>query len=354
LTGELPFPESPEGLTPEWLTQALAPHYPGARVTSVSIAERHSGTTGRARLQLGYADGTSGPASVFVKLPPFTDSQRQLVAMTDMGRQEARFYARLAAQTPVRIPRAYFSAHGEQPTDYVMVLEDLQAGGCTFPSLLDAHAAEYGDRLIVALARLHARFWNDQRFVDELRWVKPIRSNPLGAQLIESALAQFGKDFPEVFTDLAHLYMEHWERITVLWSEGEQTLIHGDTHAGNQFVDGDTIGLYDWAVISRSPGIRDIAIYLGNSCPTDLRRQRQVEWIRLYHRTLVEAGVDAPSYEQLWLRYRLGVLYAWVAATTTAAMGSTWQPIEVAMQGMRISTTACEDLQTLTAFREAL
>jgi hypothetical protein len=354
LTAEAAIPETPEDVTAEWLTDALAGAFPGARVSSVAVLEQHSGTTGRVRLAVSYAPGPAGPASVFVKLAPFTEAQRQLVAMTNMGRQEARFYAGPAAETPVRVPRAYFAAAGEKPTDYVMVLEDVAAAGCTFPAGLDAHAEQNGSQLIASLARLHAHFWNDPRFGDELRWVKPFRSNPLGAQLIESALSQFAKDLPPVFTQLGELYAEHWERITTLWGEGEQTLIHGDTHAGNQFLDGEVVGLYDWAVISRSPGIRDIAIYLGNSCPTELRRRRQEEWIRLYRQTLVESGVDAPSYEQLWLRYRLGVLYAWVAATTTAAMGSTWQPIEIGMHGMRVSTAACGDLQTLEAFQEVL
>jgi hypothetical protein len=48
------------------------------------------------------------------------------------------------------------------------------------------------------------------------------------------------------------------------------------------------------------------------------------------------------------------VLYGWVAATTTAAMGSAWQPIEIGMKAMRGATQACTELETLEAFREAL
>ncbi len=130
--------------------------------------------------------------------------------------------------------------------------------------------------------------------------------------------------------------------------------MHGDTHAGNHFVDGSSVGLYDWAVISRSPGVRDLSIYLGNSVPTDLRRAQQDTWLRAYHRVLVEAGVDAPSFDELWLRFRRGVLYSWVGATTTAAMGSKWQPFEVAKLGMDRATASCADLETIDAIRAAL
>ena len=103
---------------------------------------------------------------------------------------------------------------------------------------------------------------------------------PFGARLIDSVLEQFGDEQPPVFTELCHLYVEHHEKIADLLDEGERTVIHGDTHAGNHFIEGDDVGFYDWAVLSRSPGIRDVAIHLGNSCPTEVRRANQEEWLR--------------------------------------------------------------------------
>ena len=343
------FPVDPEQITPAWLTDVL-----GTEVVGTEVLDRHSGTTGRLRLGLEHARGSDGPASVFVKLPPFDESQRKMVAATDMGRREARFYAGPAAEVPMRIPVAHHAAAGDEPTEYVMVLEDLVASGCTFTNRLEPHEPEQSLRLVESLARFHAQFWNDPRFDDELAWVQPAMRGSFGAKLIDRAREQFGDDFPPVFTELCRLYSEHHERITELWDEGERTLIHGDTHVGNHLVDRGGVGLYDWAVLSRSPGIRDVAIYLGNSCPTEQRRAGQEDWIRAYHHALVDAGVDAPSFDELWVRYRRTVLYAWVAATTTASMGSKWQPIEVGMTGMTRATDTCADLDTVGALREAL
>lgn len=354
MTDAWPIPDGPAAITAEWLTEALASSAPGVKVARVDVLDQHSGTTGRMRIRLTYAPGPTGPETVFVKLAPFDEAQRQLVAFTDMGRREARYYEGPATETPLRIPKPYFAAHGEEPTQYVMVLEDLQNAGCSFTTSLERHAQEHGEQVVESLARLHAHFWNDARFDGELSWLQPAMRSPLGAQLIDNAVKQFAGEFPPVFSELARLYIDHWERIAELWDVGERTLIHGDTHAGNQFVDGGKVGLYDWAVVSRSPGIRDVSIYLGNSCPTELRRREQDRWLRRYHRVLVDAGVDAPSFEVLWNRYRLAVFYAWVAATTTAAMGSKWQPLEVGQLGMRTATAACADLETVEAFREAL
>ncbi|MDG2306749.1 MAG: phosphotransferase [Candidatus Binatia bacterium] len=348
------LPDTPEAITPQWLTTALATSVPGVEVSSVEVVDRHSGTTGRARLRLEYASSTAGPETVFVKLPPFGAEQRQLVAVTDMGRREARFYESVAAETPMRVPRAYFAAHGDEKTEYIMVLEDLEANGCTFPEGWGEHARTHGQQLVEGLARVHAHFWEDARFASELSWIPRSSRGPMGAKLIDLARQSLGGDLPPVFTELCQLYVENHERIVDVWDDGESTLIHGDTHAGNHLVDAGQVGLYDWAVVTRSPGIRDVAIFLCNSCPGDVRRENQDEWIRAYHQGLVDGGVAAPDLETLQLRYRRTVLYGWVAATTTAAMGDRWQPIEVGMQATRRATEACDDLGTLDAFREAL
>ena len=117
----------------EWLGAVL-----GAAVESVRVLDSHSGTTGRARLGVTWAPsaGAGRPASVFVKFAPFDAEQRGFVAANQMGVREARLYRDLAAELPVRVPRPWhadFDADGR----YVMVLEDLVAAGCAFPSPRD-------------------------------------------------------------------------------------------------------------------------------------------------------------------------------------------------------------------------
>jgi aminoglycoside phosphotransferase (APT) family kinase protein len=351
----LPIPDVPEDITPDWMTAALASSCPGVEVSGLEVLDQHSGTTGRVQLRIAYAPGATGPDTVYVKLPPFSASQRRLVDSTDMGRTEARFYAELAAETPVRVPYPYYANYGDDPSAYVMVLEDLTASAsCTLSSLFEPHSDTHGRQTIEALARLHAHFWNDDRFDTSLSWVRRAMRGSFGARLVDSAREQFGAERPPVFTELCQLYVERHEAITEIFDEGEQTLVHGDTHAGNHFIEGDDVGLYDWAVISRSPGIRDIAIYLGNSCPTDVRREHQEEWLRGYRAVLVENGVDAPSYEDLWDLLRLHLLYAWMSATTTLAMGAKWQDVDVARIATERATLACADLETVEAVRARL
>jgi len=52
---------------------------------------------------------------------------------------------------------------------------------------------------------------------------------------IKLALDQFGAEMPPVFRRLAELYMERTLDVISLFSQGEHTLIHGDSHIGNLF-----------------------------------------------------------------------------------------------------------------------
>ena len=61
-------------------------------------------------------------------------------------------------------------------------------------------------------------------------------------------------------------------RCSTRGTPGRGRSIHGDPHSGNLFLDGTTIGFLDWGMVSRSPGMRDVAYFCCNSLPTDVRR----------------------------------------------------------------------------------
>jgi Ser/Thr protein kinase RdoA (MazF antagonist) len=180
----------------------------------------------------------------------------------------------------------------------------------------------------------------------------------LGAALVARSLELFSQGMPPAFREVGRLYVDHMHAICDLWEEGERTLIHGDSHLRNLFEDvgrkEPEIGFLDWAVVSRGPGIRDVAYYLSNSMPTELRRAQERDLLALYRDGLVAAGVDAPDPDALWRRYRMHVAYSWVAAATTSAMGDKWQPKAVGMAAMVRATAAVGDLGSVELFRDTL
>jgi len=99
--------------------------------------------------------------------------------------------------------------------------------------------------------------------------------------------------------------------------------------------------------------MRDVAYFLCNSVPTQMRRAEQDDLLNLYRRTSESHGATldgATAREQ----YRLFSVYSWIAATSTAAMGSRWQPIEIALPAMLRATEAVDDLDAVGLLEEQL
>ena len=345
----LPIPLDVADATPGWLTQAL-----GRSVRAVEVLDAHSGTTGRARLGLTYGAGASGPASVFLKLAPFDERQRRFVDAVGLGIAEARFYRDVAPEVPLRIPEVHHASIDDDG-GYVMVLEDLVASGCRLPGPSDDDVADSVASIIHELALLHARYWGDPRLDTDLHWVTEGFRVAFGGggKFIAKADERFGDQMGPTFRRLARLYVERTGDIAGLLGAGPPTLIHGDPHLGNLFLDGDRAGFFDWGMVWRATGVRDVAYVLGNSTPTEVRRAHEQEWLRHYLEVLAASGITL-SYDDAWDQYRLLVIYAWNSATSTAAMGSRWQTEEVGQGGMTRATAAVEDLESVDLLLERL
>jgi aminoglycoside/choline kinase family phosphotransferase len=347
----VPLPLDVDDLTAEFFSAAL-----GAEVTAATLLDRHSGTTGRAHVAL---EGDGGiPATVFVKLAPFDERQREFVAMVGMGVTEARFYRDLAHEVPVRVPRAWFAdTDGER---YVMVFEDLAANGCRFPSPDDDDIAERALDIVEQLALLHAQYWESPRFTGagDLTWLAPRGTGDArgGAKFVQMAVDNLGDRFDDSFHRIADIYLAHTRDIVRLWNQGPRTLVHGDPHLGNLFVDdraGGRTGFLDWAVIGASPGMRDVAYVLSNSVPSGIRGAHDRAWIMRYCELLAERGVTL-SFDDAWRQYRLFAVYSWVAAASTAGMGAKWQPLHVGLGGTHRATAACTQLGSVDLLEELL
>jgi hypothetical protein len=96
----------------------------------------------------------------------------------------------------------------------------------------------------------------------------------------------------------------------------------------------------------RRTGMWDVAYVLCNSVPTEARREHEHEWLERYRVGLARGGVDM-DVSRLWEQYRLFAVYSWSSATSTAGVGSRWQPEDVGQGGMARATAAIEDLASI-------
>jgi hypothetical protein len=332
------LPLEVEDCTPEFFADAFE-----ADVERAELLDRSSGTTGRARFALTGAP--SVPATTFVKLAPFDERQRAFVNQVGMGVAEARFYRDLAWEVPVRVPRAYYADTDDDR--YVMVLEDLEASGCWFPNPTDADISARAHDIVDQLGALHAQYSQSPRFAadGDLAWLASRGTGDAGGggKFVQMAVDTLGEQLPEAFHRIADLYLARAPEIVKLWNSGPRTLVHGDPHLGNLFVDpGDgesaRTGFLDWAMLGYSPGMRDVAYVMCNSIPPDVRA---VEERALVARYCELVGLDG---DDGWEQYRLFAVYSWVCATSTAGMGAKWQPLHIGLGGTVRATEACEHL----------
>jgi hypothetical protein len=338
------LPLEVEELTPAWFTQVLE-----LDVTAAEPLDRHSGTTGRVHLALrGEPDV---PDTVFVKLAPFDETQREFVNSVGMGVSEARFYRDLAPEMPVRVPHVWFA--DTDGRGYVMVLEDLTASGCRFPSPQDDDLAFRVRDIAEQLGALHAAYWDSPRFGSggDLEWLarRGTGDGDAGAALVKMAADALGDQLPDAFGRMADFYVARAADIRGLWNDGPRTLVHGDPHLGNLFVDeqaGSTTGFLDWAMVGRSPGIRDLAYVVCSSIPGEVRRAHERALVERYCEVLGDGGATL-SPDDAWEQYRTFAVYGWVAAAATAAMGSKWQPIHIGLASTQRATEAIADLDSL-------
>ena len=352
------IPVSIKDISANWLSGALQ-----TQVTSVKVDYSHHGTTGRALLRLEYARGRARgrPETLFVKLPPPDPQQRQFVTSTGMGRREVSFYAQLSADVPIRVPQCYYAASDERGEHYLMLLEDLEQSGCTFRNASRHYSMAYVERVMEAFARLHGTYMDSPRLDGDLGWIEPPMEHPMGPKLVQRAFEQYRNKLPPIFSAAAELYLDNSRQIHALWCEGAPTVVHGDVHDGNLFADPSAAsgshpiaGFLDWALVCRTTGMRDVTNFLVGSVRPNDREQHQRSLIQQYRQNLVATGADAPEFGDLWQQYQWHALYTWVAAATTLAMGSDWQPISYIMKTQQRVHRALIDLDTLKSIRSRL
>lgn len=358
------FPRRVEECSAAWLADALEPAFPGLRLRDIALLDHHSGTTSRARIALDWesagAGGPPPPATLFLKLTPREPVQRLFLAATGIGRNELRFYRAVRPGLPVRAPQLYGLRRLGAGRQFVLLLEDLAAGQVRLPDLTEQATPREAQAVVEALAALHAAFWESPRFSSDLAWLPDLESRRhdrpwerfLTGRMIARARRRFETSFPAGFGAIAALCSERRDALEQLWSRGDRTLVHGDCHLGNLFFEGERVGLLDWQVCARAPGMRDVSYFLCSSLATEQRRRHERALLARYLEALRAHGVAASDPAAAWRQHRLFALYTWIAAAFTAAAGDRLQASRIGAEALRRATAAVCDLESVACARE--
>jgi len=350
-------PASSAAIDAAWLTEALQARHPGVTAEHVELADAAEVTNSHAWLKVRYAsDSPPGPASLFGKLLPIDPTRRVQIAHTQMGLREAKFYERLAPKLDLRVPEAHVVRFEEDEGGaFVILLEDLNESGCTVSSGPESPTPDAAAKALEDLAAMHVRFEDPKVREAEAGWV-PVPDPPsdYGSLRLQEGLDHHRDKLTDAFAEMAAVYIEQREALHAIWSEGPRTVIHGDTHIGNLFFDGDTIGFLDWGIIALSTPLRDVSYFLNMCLSVEDRRARDADLIRHYLDVRSSLGGTSISFDDAWKTHRLQASYLAPAScqVVTFPEDATPRRKKFAAAFLERASAAIEDLESRKALTE--
>jgi hypothetical protein len=299
-----------ELLTPTWLNAALSTRFPGVHVTAVTrgpVVERVS-TNARFRIEC-EPEVPPGLSPTLCAKGYFSDPGR---VSRQAGEPEASFYRDLADDVGVRTLRSVWADVDPETHHGVVITEDVIEAGGTFRDALSPCTVDQTAALLGELARLHAYGWENER-VAAAPWLVPRIGQTLGVRGVKEIRHNFegplGVGVPEEIRDAQQLA----DAFAVL---GEQqpgtgwTVIHGDMHVGNTFLDGEgRPGLLDWQLVQHGHWSIDVAYHVASALEPAERATTERDLLRHYLEELGSQGVNAPPFDAAWEEYRRAVPY---------------------------------------------
>jgi aminoglycoside/choline kinase family phosphotransferase len=350
MTEAVPVPRSLDEVTAAWLEAALGTRFPGVRVASCEVSAVIGGSATKLQLSVTYDEQPSEP------LPPSFYAKTALedhgMAIVPGNAQEIGFYAGVAPEVPVQVPRFYYGEVADDLSQSILLLEDLTLADVTFCRATSALSVDQAVAVVEQLAALHALWWANEDKLPTAQFTDAhIAADALAQTLLAPAHWEMslggeqGRHVPEALQDRQAVV----DMVYKLWhldAELPQCLNHGDAHLGNLYVTRDgRPGFLDWQTLRRGPWQQDLTYFLVGALEPADRRSSEQEVLRTYLAALAAAGAPAPSFDEAWLDYRRHVLHGFLWVVCPVEM----QPIDVISANVeRFATAAC-DLDTMGA-----
>ena len=321
------IPDSPRGLTPAYLTDRL--HQANCLPVDARVVEVREQTVGDgtgmmaeiSRLLLSYSgDRGSAPDSIIAKYASANETNRAVANAFQLPLRETRYASDLDHLTSARTPLTYASLlDGDR---FLILMEDL--GDYDVGSQVLGADLRQTEIAIDELAKLHSAFWNK---VDALDWVPGIAGSFHADNMATGANAGWDNmvNLFSVPTSVSQYRDRFLAAIPVLQRErmtDPVTLVHGDFRMENLLygnrAEHDDVVIIDWQGPLKARGMFDVALFLGQSTTTEVRRAHERDLLERYREGLLAGGVTDLSETEAWDDYLRCVLYDWVYTAVVA------------------------------------
>jgi Phosphotransferase enzyme family len=350
------LPIDPTGLTPAWVSQALDARHPGVRISAIEVLEQRGSTNHHVRLGLAYDERAGAPDTLFCKMASLDPAHRIAVGATGMGAREARFYADLASSIAMRTPTSYFAA-SDVDGAFLLLLEDLKATGCSMSDGTWGIPPDLAAGALEDLAKLHAQFEDAASLATVRPWISA--NSPGGSEFTTNMLRHVIDNHRDVLSDayvaVGEMYIADPNAVIALWERGPQTLIHGDAHIGNLFIDGTRVGFLDWGLMTVMPAMRDVSYFLTMGMMTEDRRPVERDLVQHYLDVRHALGGTRISFDDAWREHRVQTGYTVLASFLSLVPPYNGPDQRAFSDGFRNrAIAALDDLDAASAMREAL
>ena len=351
-----PLPVDPSSITPAWLTDALRTRHPGVRVRSVELLDERGSTNHHVRLGVTYDERAGAPDTLFCKMASLDLAHRIAIGATGMGAREARFYADLAPSIEMRVPTSYFAASDDDGA-FLLLLEDLNASGCSISDGTWGIPADLARGALADLARLHVWFEDDDRLAALRPWLptKQPGSTEFTVRVLRQVIDQHAEVLSDGYVAVAEMYIADPDAVIALWERGPQTLIHGDAHIGNLFIDHGQVGFLDWGLLTIASPMRDVSYFMTMGMGTDERRAHERDLLQHYLDVRHGLGGSEISFDEAWLAHRVHTGYTVLASFLSLVPPYNAEDQREFSNAFRNrAIAALDDLDAASAMRELL
>jgi hypothetical protein len=312
-----------EALSPQWLTSALQPRFPGIEVTGVTPGPIVDRISTNARFTIDCAGGLPEglPAALCVK-GYFNEEGRD---RRFVGEPEACFYRDVAGEVDVRTLRSVYADLDPASRHGVVITEDIVEQGAVFLDAASDFTPDQTAQSLEQFARLHAATWGNPKWA-QVPWLAPRLKGAMRAWGIEAVTAQIEKNFtgpngvgvPEQVRDaqaLVSAYIGLTDALDAEHASSDWCVIHGDAHVGNLFLDAEGApSLLDWQLVQRGMWYMDVGTHIATALSVDDRRNNERELLAHYLDCLRAQGVQPPAFDTAWRAIRRGIVrgfYLW-------------------------------------------
>lgn len=298
-------------LSPTWLTEALAPRFPGIKVTDVAPGPVVSRMATNASFRIECEGGVPEGLSPVLWGKGYFSEVGWPVRQS--GYSEVSFYRHLAARSGVRTLRCVYADVDPETEHGVVITEDVLLQGATFLDATSAYTPDLAAESLSQLARLHGATWGDAAS-GAADWLTPRLDVYAGRRGVAEIRGNFdsevGAAVPSEVRDAEKLFAVYLDVIAETVEASPWAVVHGDTHVGNLYLDGTGQPAFvDWQLVQRGPWYLDVGYHLAAVLTVEDRRDNEKELLRHYLDELAAIGVDAPTWDEAWLGIRRGIVH---------------------------------------------